>query len=128
MPKLPQSVTLSDGIAAIDHIKEALTKDGVFARKLSTSNNAYHSHLVTEAGQYYQNCFESSLPGLMYAARTSGISMYSCITGKALDSQNDVRVDYWRKNLENPVLFTQALSSLLAAQPTVNCLIEIGPH
>jgi len=124
----PQSVTLSGDVAAIDEVHQALVNDGVFARKLNTSNNAYHSHLVKEAGKYYQDCFESSLPSLVHAARTTNVPMYSCITGKALNSQNDVGIDYWRKNLENPVLFTQAFSSLLAAQPDVNHIIEIGPH
>ncbi|KFY28750.1 hypothetical protein V491_00304 [Pseudogymnoascus sp. VKM F-3775] len=124
----PQSVTLSGGKAAVDAVHEALVTDGVFARKLNTSNNAYHSHLVKDAGQFYQDCFESSLPGLMNAARTSDVPMYSCITGKVLNSQHDVGIAYWRKNLENPVLFTQAVAALVSAQPDVNCLIEIGPH
>ena len=54
--------------------------------------------------------------------------MYSCITGKVLKSQNDVGIGYWRKNLEEPVLFTQALSSLISEEPGISCLIEIGPH
>ncbi|KAG9893601.1 ketoacyl-synt-domain-containing protein, partial [Aureobasidium melanogenum] len=54
--------------------------------------------------------------------------MYSCINGKVLDRPDDVRIAYWRENLENPVNFTQALSALIEAQPTVNCLIEVGMH
>ncbi|KAI9727214.1 MAG: Type I Iterative PKS [Cirrosporium novae-zelandiae] len=124
----PFSVTLSGGESAIDEINAALVKDGIFARKLKTFGNAYHSHLVRDAGKYYQECFESSLPSLLNAPRRSEVPMFSCITGKVLSNQNDVGIEYWRKNVESPVLFDEALQSLVTAHPTVNNLIEIGPH
>lgn len=124
----PQSVTLSGEAAAIDIVHERLSKAGVFSRILNTSQNAYHSRLVKEAGQYYEDSCKSLLVASKSVVETSNIPMYSCINGKVLDRPDDVRIAYWRENLENPVNFTQALSALMEAQPTVNCLIEVGMH
>ncbi|KAG9868942.1 ketoacyl-synt-domain-containing protein, partial [Aureobasidium melanogenum] len=124
----PQSVTLSGEAAAIATVHARLSKTGIFSRVLNTSQNAYHSHLVKEAGQYYEDSFKSSLAASKSAVETSHIPMYSCINGKVLHRPDDVRIAYWRENLENPVKFTQALSALIESQPTVNCLIEVGMH
>ncbi|KAG9518256.1 ketoacyl-synt-domain-containing protein, partial [Aureobasidium melanogenum] len=124
----PQSVTLSGEAAAIATVHARLSKAGIFSRILNTSQNAYHSHLVKEAGQYYEDSFKSSLAALKSAVERSNVPMYSCINGKVLHRPDDVRIAYWRENLENPVNFTQALSALIEAQPTVNCLIEVGMH
>ncbi|KAG9674995.1 ketoacyl-synt-domain-containing protein, partial [Aureobasidium melanogenum] len=124
----PQSVTLSGEATAITTVHACLSKAGIFSRILNTSQNAYHSHLVKEAGQYYEDSFKASLAAYKSAVETSNIPMYSCINGKVLDRPDDVRIAYWRENLENPVNFTQALSALIEAQPTVNCLIEVGMH
>jgi acyl transferase domain-containing protein/NADPH:quinone reductase-like Zn-dependent oxidoreductase len=124
----PQSVTLSGGADAIVEVHARLSKARVFSRILNTSQNAYHSHLVKDAGQYYEDSFKSSFAASSSVAATSRVPMYSCINGKVLSDPEDVRIAYWRKNLENPVNFTQALSSLIEAQPTVNCLIEVGMH
>jgi len=124
----PKSVTLSGGANAITEVHSRLAEARVFSRILNTSQNAYHSHLVKDAGQYYEDSFQASLPASSPAAATFSIPMYSCINGRVLDSPDDVRIAYWRENLENPVNFTQALSSLIEAQPTVNCLIEVGMH
>ncbi|KAI4719803.1 ketoacyl-synt-domain-containing protein [Aureobasidium sp. EXF-10727] len=124
----PQSVTLSGGAAAIAEVHACLSQARIFSRVLNTSQNAYHSHLVKEAGQYYEDSFRSSLKASTSISETTSIPMYSCINGEVLDSPNKVRIDYWRKNLENPVNFTQALSTLIEAQPTINCLIEVGMH
>ncbi|KAH0395102.1 ketoacyl-synt-domain-containing protein, partial [Aureobasidium melanogenum] len=124
----PQSVTLSGEAAAIAKVHARLSKAGIFSRILNTSQNAYHSHLVKEASQYYEDAFKSSLAAFESAVERSNIPMYSCINGKVLHRPDDVRIAYWRENLENPVNFTQALSALIEAQPTVNCLIEVGMH
>jgi acyl transferase domain-containing protein/NADPH:quinone reductase-like Zn-dependent oxidoreductase len=124
----PQSVTLSGGADAIAGVHARLSKARIFSRILNTSQNAYHSHLVKDAGQYYEESFKSSFAASPPVAANSRVPMYSCINGKVLDVPEDVRIAYWRENLENPVNFTQALSSLIKTQPTVNCLIEVGMH
>ncbi|KAI5202137.1 ketoacyl-synt-domain-containing protein [Aureobasidium subglaciale] len=123
----PGSVTLSGGVDTLSKIHARLNKEGVFSRILDTSGNAYHSHLVKDAGQYYEDFFKSSF-ATSFPTATSEVPMYSCINGRVLSRPDQVRIGYWRENLESPVNFTHALSSLVASQPTVNCLIEIGMH
>ncbi|KAI5241413.1 ketoacyl-synt-domain-containing protein [Aureobasidium subglaciale] len=123
----PESVTLSGDVDTISSVHARLNKEGIFSRILDTSGNAYHSHLVKDAGQYYEDFFKSSF-ATSSPETPSEVPMYSCINGRVLSCSDQVRIGYWRENLESPVNFTHALSSLIASQPTVNCLIEIGMH
>jgi acyl transferase domain-containing protein len=124
----PESVTLSGGIVAIDEIQKTLKEAGIFARKLNSSGNAYHSHLVKAAGQHYEDCFGGSSSHLAgSASKLSMVSMYSCIDGEVLQS-DQVGIKYWRRNLESPVLFDKAVVMLLDSHPEVTHVVEIGVH
>jgi acyl transferase domain-containing protein len=124
----PESVTLSGGVAAIDKIQTALIEAGIFARKLNSSGNAYHSHLVKAAGQHYEDSFWGSLPDLAKSSdKLRMVPMYSCIDGKVLQS-DQVGIKYWRRNLESPVLFDKAVNILLKSHPEVTHIVEIGVH
>ncbi|GAB7354585.1 hypothetical protein MBLNU459_g5031t3 [Dothideomycetes sp. NU459] len=123
----PTSVTLSGDEGAIDQIRDILTQEGIFVRKLKTSGKAYHSHLIKESGQFYHDIVANSLPEMGSAMlRTPKTPMYSTVTGKSL-GEIDAGISYWRSNLENPVLFHEAMQALIREQrPDVT--IEIGPH
>lgn len=119
----PQSVTISGDASGIDAMIAKLTQRGTFARKLNTNGRAYHSHHMTSVGNEYQSLLEKSLGSLPLPDESSAkwiSSVYAApITGKILPS-------YWRKNLESPVLFSDALEGLIKG--TRVHLIEIGPH
>lgn len=124
----PENVTLSGGAAAIDEIQTALVGAGIFARKVNSSGNAYHSHLVKDAGQHYEDSFTGPL--LDPATSNSNfpkVAMYSCIDGELLQS-DQVGIKYWRRNLESPVLFDKAMKILLETHPEVSHVVEIGVH
>lgn len=55
-------------------------------------------------------------------------TFYSSVTGKKLSGAGCLDAHYWRKNMENPVLFNTALRSALSNQDGPTMLIEIGPH
>lgn len=110
----PQSVTLSGGADAIAEAHSRLSKAMVFSRVLNTSQNAYHSHLVRDAGQYYEDSFKASLPASSPGAAISCLPMYSCINGKVLGGPKDVRIAYWRENLESPVISRVTLDRQLS--------------
>lgn len=119
----PVSVTISGDASGIDAMIAELTQRGTFARKLNTNGRAYHSHHMTSVGDEYQTLLEKSLGSLPLPDESSArwiSSVYGApITGKILPS-------YWRKNLESPVLFSDALEGLIKG--TRLHLIEIGPH
>ena len=122
----PESVTLSGDENAIDMVGASLKDAGVFSRKLNTSGNAYHSHLVKKAGKYYQDCVQKcGLDSVSF--KTPKVPMYSSLTGGRL-GKTDFGANYWRGNLESPVLFDQAIQALLCENPLIHHMVEIGPH
>ncbi|KAF6827014.1 KR domain-containing protein [Colletotrichum musicola] len=123
----PNSVTLSGTTAAIDEAHGIFSRLGVFSRKLVTSGNAYHSQLMSLAGIDYEDQLlqrlsheEAPTPG------TTSPIMVSSVTGTTVTSGLDLQ--YWRRNLESPVLFSQAVQRLVEEMPDARLLVEIGPH
>ena len=123
----PESVTLSGSEAGIDNMKAILTEASIFCRKLNTAGNAYHSAMMKPVGEDYEQLLEASLTAMHGDLPPSNVTMYSSVDMKAISS-GTVSIDYWRKNLESPVLFTQATQNLLAANSAINHIVEIGPH
>ena len=123
----PKSVTLSGGEVDIDNIKAILTDASIFCRKLNTAGNAYHSTMMEPVGEDYQQLLEASLPPTHENLPPSNVTMFSSVDTKAITS-GTISIDYWRRNLESPVLFTQATQNLLAANSAINHVVEIGPH
>lgn len=127
----PQSVTLSGGEHQIDEIRSVLVEKSVFARKVNTSGNAYHSHLMKSAAKEFTRLFEAVYKQMIHSPTRKitvpRVPLYSCITGELLE-EDEIPFSHWRANLESPVLFDQATRLLLASQPTINYFVEIGPH
>lgn len=121
----PESVTISGESDAIQQLLIELQDRGIFARNLKTDGMAYHSHHMAEVGQYYEDNLSKCLGRKEEMATENVVLMYSSLTGDLLDSSTARTPGYWRTNLESPVLFRQALESLLLEKYH---LIEIGPH
>ena len=123
----PESSTISGDPGAIDQLTAVLTERGVFARKLKTDNKAYHSHHMLSVGEKYEE-----LVSAIYAQRTTpdiearDTRVFSSVTG-SLGARNIIdTAAYWRRNLESPVLFNEAMRALLTE--AAHHLVEIGPH
>ena len=124
----PESVTISGKSDAIDKLGQRLKDAGIFARKLMSSGNANHSPMVSLAAEYFVNAFRDSLPNTsIMTERLAKAPMYSCITMGIVDGE-DVGVEYWGRNISDPVLFNQAAQNLLTSEPSIDHIIEIGPH
>ncbi|EOA86100.1 uncharacterized protein SETTUDRAFT_161582 [Exserohilum turcica Et28A] len=128
----PAGVTLSGDTPAIAEIQKKLSEDNVFARLVKTGGKAYHSHHMEPASAKYE----------MYIRRAREISMQldiplrtnakmvSSVTNSVLPRDAVLDEVYFSKNLKQPVLFNQAVQSILTDPmlADVNTLIEIGPH
>ncbi|KAI9154978.1 Highly reducing polyketide synthase virA [Paramyrothecium foliicola] len=124
----PESVTLSGSVSDIQVLLDELQITGKFARKLETGGRAYHSHMMVQVGDLYEQLvtpyFRAS------ASASSDIKMFSSVgitpedIGAVDESTN--MATYFRKNLEHPVQFSAALKKLLTAGKYH--LIELGPH
>jgi acyl transferase domain-containing protein/NADPH:quinone reductase-like Zn-dependent oxidoreductase/NAD(P)-dependent dehydrogenase (short-subunit alcohol dehydrogenase family)/acyl carrier protein len=121
------SCTLSGDASAIDAIEFALTRDGVFARKLKV-DRAYHSH-------HMQSCAEKyllDLDRLDHRDAQPSISFFSSVTG--MQKTSGFEPAYWVENLVSKVRFNDALSYALQIDQSSNTkavrqvLVEIGPH
>lgn len=121
----PESVTISGDEAAIEKLQAELTPRGILARKLNTNGRAYHSHHMAPLGQEYQELLETSLgPTVIPDLRKSDVKWVSSVYAEPITGK--ISPAYWRKNLESPVLFSDAVAGLIKSNKLH--LIEIGPH
>ncbi|TGJ84628.1 hypothetical protein E0Z10_g4132 [Xylaria hypoxylon] len=125
----PDSVTLSGLRVGIDTMQSELLARGKFCRLLATGGQAYHSPWMKDAGASYEQLLT---PHFWDTSQQSDFeaTMFSTVESSTnrpliVDSTTNM-AKYWRKNLENPVLFEATLNHLLAHQKFH--LLEIGPH
>ncbi|TID07519.1 Compactin diketide synthase mokB [Colletotrichum higginsianum] len=130
----PSSVTISGDAAIVEevlsHIRES--KPDVLARLLKVEK-AYHSHHMKEVGDRYLSLTSPHInsPG---GLGPSGPYMFSSVTGGRLPQETPTDAEYWRSNLESPVLFSAAISALVAEHKRQSssskplAFLEVGPH
>ena len=126
----PKSVTLSGDCTAIEEVAGACESRNVFHRTLRTGGNAYHSNHMLALGEEYEALASNSLGEISKWQDPDDvlcppITWVSSVTPrKAVDS---VAPMYWRKNLESPVRFSEAID-VLSEKTQLDLLVEIGPH
>ncbi|KAL2831374.1 KR domain-containing protein [Aspergillus cavernicola] len=133
----PSGVTLSGDSDVMDSVKARLDADQVFARIVKTNGKAYHSHHMAAVAEQY----EGFLRGAKADHRDDDTldlvdplgrapTMVSSVTNSVLSPTAHLDETYWSSNLQRPVLFNQALQTILTAEEfaDVDLLIEIGPH
>lgn len=121
----PESVTISGDEEAIDTFQAELAPRGILARKLNTNGRAYHSHHMLPVGPEYQELLEKSLgPTKVPDPRKSQITWVSSVHAETITGK--IAPAYWRRNLESPVQFSDALAQLIKGNKVH--LIELGPH
>ncbi|KAK2754870.1 Type I Iterative PKS [Arachnomyces sp. PD_36] len=126
----PSSVTLSGDAAGIDKFLAALTKDGIFARKLQV-DTAYHSHHMQMVASDYME----AVMDIETKPAVSGCVMQSSASGTAITA-SELGSAHWVRNLVSPVQFAAAVQELVrpsagksrATENAVDVLIEVGPH
>ncbi|KAF9888394.1 hypothetical protein FE257_008672 [Aspergillus nanangensis] len=122
----PTSVTLSGDANIVDLVVSRIknAQPGILAKLLQV-DKAYHSDHMLEIGQDYRALID---PGLSAIAPKK--LFFSSVTGMQLSSSDcDLGAQYWQRNLESPVLFHSAVSSIMQHDISRNMiLLEIGPH
>jgi acyl transferase domain-containing protein len=131
----PNSVTISGDTPAVETVVNKIKQsppDGqqeVLARLLKI-DKAYHSHHMAEVGEDYQTALEEHQ--VIGRKGPRSCLFYSSVTGKLLQVQEALGAEYWRHNLESPVLFSTAVSQLLLdpefKQSKAPVFVEVGPH
>lgn len=132
----PESVTLSGSADGIETLRLELENQKKFARKLETGERAYHSHMMEEVGNRYEELltplFSEKKAAIDTSKRSTDATIYSSAGNDPeklgiLDGNTNMAA-YWRQNLEQPVQFYAALTSLVQAASGNIHLIELGPH
>ncbi|KAL8747869.1 MAG: hypothetical protein Q9190_000317 [Brigantiaea leucoxantha] len=120
----PSSVTISGDVDAVETVVASIhrTKPDMLAKMLQV-DKAYHSYHMAEVGEEYHSLINSTVsekePTKLFFSSVTG----SLLQSTALDSR------YWQRNLESPVLFKEAVSSILQHPVGRSAVfLEIGPH
>ncbi|KAI0533002.1 putative polyketide synthase [Xylaria digitata] len=133
----PDNVTLSGCIQSTQALKAELQKLNKFARELQTGGRAYHSHMMAEVGNLYEELVAPYFKGSKNRSTDNEASeirckMYSTV-GHLPDSLYVEVVNnltdmpsYFRQNLEQPVQFSAVLTRMITSEKFH--LVEIGPH
>ena len=123
----PKSTTLSGNVSTIEQLCHVLQGQGIFARRLETDDKAYHSPAMRIIGHRYEDLLSEVNLGKhadIYAKGT--VKMFSCVSQKVVSQSEVINPQYWRQNLESPVLFSDTLEELLLSDE--HHLIEVGAH
>jgi acyl transferase domain-containing protein/NADPH:quinone reductase-like Zn-dependent oxidoreductase/NAD(P)-dependent dehydrogenase (short-subunit alcohol dehydrogenase family)/SAM-dependent methyltransferase len=114
----PRSCTLSGRRPALQELATEFDDRGIFNRLLRV-NCACHSPDMDPL----RDELLDALAGMQGSDTT--IPMYSTATGARIDGR-EMGTDYWWYNFRNPVLFEQAVRSLLA--DGYDTFVELSPH
>jgi hypothetical protein len=95
----------------------------VLARLLKV-DKAYHSYHMAEVGSIYFD-----LVGPNVGGKAPEKPFFSSVEGRLLNKNDKLDARYWQKNLESPVLFTDAVSAITHHPVGQNAVfLEVGPH
>ncbi|MBO0852518.1 MAG: SDR family NAD(P)-dependent oxidoreductase [Nocardia sp.] len=112
-------VTLAGTEGPLEELREELTADGVFARRLRVEV-PYHSHLMDPI----LADLEAALAGL--TPNQARVPLYSTVTAARLDGPEISEPGYWRRNVRETVRFADAIDTLIEERYRV--FLEVGPH
>ena len=129
----PSSVTISGRTPAIEILSERLSSNAIFNRILKTGGNAYHSPDMALLGAAYEHLATEGMEvvrGLHLDTKTlPSVLWVSSVHPWKDTSTLAISPKYWRKNLESPVQFSEAVKQLqLRAGQGFQVAIEVGPH
>lgn len=126
----PSSVTLSGDPEPLKEIQARLQEKRIFARMLKVET-AYHSpHMETIASSYLE-CISDIDSDITRCRANNSCTMYSSVFGGRVDT-DELGSMYWVRNLVSPVLFSDAVTAIVAdyqaSYQITPIMVEIGPH
>lgn len=120
------SVTLSGDEDAVLEAKALLDGDGIFNRVLKV-DTAYHSHHMQPcAGPYLASLEACNIQVLPANDQCRWVSSVHGDGRTAADEE--LKGPYWRDNMAQTVLFSQALEEALDPENPFHLALECGPH
>lgn len=123
------SVTVSGDEDAIDFVQMIFEDESKFARKLKV-DTAYHSTHMIPCSPYYLEALGACGIQIQTPSPEAARWYSSVLDGElvTMDHAEKLSNSYWRDNMLQPVLFSQALTAALKANGTPGVVLEVGPH
>ncbi|KAK7749846.1 putative Hybrid PKS-NRPS biosynthetic cluster [Cytospora paraplurivora] len=122
----PASVTLSGDMDAIKTAKAQLDEAKTFCRLLKV-DTAYHSHHMDKCGSAYLASLESC--NITPKAPNGTCIWVSSVYGPVgSPTTKELAARYWKDNMIQPVLFSDALARALVEHGPFDMALEVGPH
>ncbi|KAJ5281819.1 polyketide synthase [Penicillium angulare] len=122
------SVTVSGDEKAIERAKFIFEDESKFVRQLKV-DTAYHSHHMEPCSEPYMDAMARNK--VAACDPNPSCKWYSSVLGGDLvtgDMKEQLAGSYWRDNLLQPVLFSQALEAAVKAEGAPALALEVGPH
>ncbi|KAL9121258.1 MAG: hypothetical protein Q9187_002183 [Circinaria calcarea] len=120
------SVTLSGDSDAIEEAKIIFEEEKKFARVLKVEK-AYHSHHMIPCSTAYVDALHEC--HIEARQPVDGCTWFSSTyQGTKMEARDELTGTYWRDNMINPVLFSQAVEAAIIQEGPFNIVIEVGPH
>ena len=113
-----RGVTIAGCPELLSCLESALTEQGIFYKRLDL-DYAFHSPAMDEIEPGIKQALATLKP------RKTLVPFYSSVTGALLDG-TELGADYWWHNIRQPVLFEQAIKSIISDDNKL--FIEVGPH
>lgn len=114
----PHSCTLAGGAEGLSACEELLARQGVRFKRLDL-DYAFHSPAMDLIRKPLLDHLGNLLPA------PGSIQFHSTVTGGRLSGE-ELGAEYWWRNVRDPVLFADAMESMI--REGVRVFIEIGPH
>ncbi|EFQ93721.1 hypothetical protein PTT_08797 [Pyrenophora teres f. teres 0-1] len=124
----PTSVTLSGDVDAILEAKELLQQRDSKNAKLLHINTAYHSGHMESCAADYMELVQTNR--ICPSPSERSVPWYSSthVNRDVEDLVPTLRDSYWRDNMVQPVLFSQAIENAFRSHGHFDLALEIGPH
>ncbi|KAL5116716.1 hypothetical protein ACEQ8H_005328 [Pleosporales sp. CAS-2024a] len=125
----PASVTLSGDADAIVHAKKVFDEEKKFARALKV-DTAYHSHHMIPCGDVYVQALHDCGVKVITDRPANAPAWYSSVSGldTPVEASDALAGVYWKDNMCNAVLFSEAVQNAVRNHAGINLAIEVGPH
>ena len=120
------SVTLSGDLDAIREASEVFEEEKKFVRMLKV-DTAYHSHHMLPCAEAYMASLRACKIQLLVPSQQT--SWYSSLReGIKMQFSSDLLDTYWKDNMVNTVLFSQAIEAAVQGVGSFSAALEVGPH
>ncbi|KAE8379162.1 hypothetical protein BDV26DRAFT_175817 [Aspergillus bertholletiae] len=121
----PKSFTISGEEHAVSRAIGRISEDhpDVFCRRLPV-DIAYHSHYMRDIGEVFETMIR---PHMRF--NETMVPFYSTVQRSLITRPGQLSAQYWRENLESPVLFSSTVDLILKDENYPRPIfLEIGPH